>query len=165
MEYAEGGELFDGIAPDVGMDEDLAHLYFVQLVYAVEYIHSNGICHRDLKSEGNLKLTDFGLANIFKVNGQARLIQSPCGTPPYFAPETYRPYQGDGWVAHCFDSTIRLAEGISGLAPRGRLCGHAHPLRGDGHSLGTPADATKTNPAPLWIRPGDARNPPVVISI
>ncbi|KXS10458.1 Pkinase-domain-containing protein [Gonapodya prolifera JEL478] len=102
MEYAEGGELFDRIAPDVGIDEDLAHLYFVQLVYAVEYIHSKGICHRDLKpenilldSQGNLKLTDFGLANVFKVNGQARLIQSPCGTPPYVAPEIYRPYQGD----------------------------------------------------------------------
>jgi serine/threonine-protein kinase Chk1 len=30
MEYAAAGELFDRIAPDVGLEEDLAHLYFQQ---------------------------------------------------------------------------------------------------------------------------------------
>ncbi|KAJ3333579.1 Chk1 protein kinase [Gonapodya sp. JEL0774] len=103
MEWAEGGELFDRIAPDIGIDEDLAHLYFVQLIHAVEHLHSRGISHRDLKPEnilldssGNLKLSDFGLATVFKDDkGRRRAIQSPCGTPPYVAPEIYKPYEGD----------------------------------------------------------------------
>ena len=63
VEFAEGGELFDRIGflflshePDVGINESLAHFYFVQLgllivvisVRAVEYIHSRGVCHRDI---------------------------------------------------------------------------------------------------------------------
>ncbi|KAF9213158.1 Chk1 protein kinase [Podila verticillata] len=35
VEYAAGGELFDKIEPDRGIQEDLAHLYFVQLIAGV----------------------------------------------------------------------------------------------------------------------------------
>lgn len=31
LEYAAGGELFNRIAPDIGVEEELAHMYFVQL--------------------------------------------------------------------------------------------------------------------------------------
>lgn len=35
MEYAVSGELFDRIAPDIGIGEELAHLYFRQLAAGV----------------------------------------------------------------------------------------------------------------------------------
>ena len=77
MEYAAGGELFDRIAPDVGLQEDLAHLYFRQLISGMEYLHQNGVAHRDLKPEnllldsnGNLKIVDFGLATVFRYKGE-----------------------------------------------------------------------------------------------
>jgi serine/threonine-protein kinase Chk1 len=40
LEYASGGELFDRIEPDFGMNSDLAHKYFCQLISGVEYLHS-----------------------------------------------------------------------------------------------------------------------------
>ncbi|KAI0509050.1 putative serine/threonine protein kinase [Xylaria bambusicola] len=94
MEYAEGGDLFDKIEADVGVTEDIAHLYFIQLVSGVSFMHSKGVAHRDLKPEnvlmsesGNLKLADFGLATMFEYKGQKKLSGTMCGSPPYIAPE------------------------------------------------------------------------------
>ena len=113
MELAEGGDLFDKIESDLGVGEDVAHLYFSQLISAVTYMHSKGIGHRDLKpenillsAEGNLKIADFGLATLFEYKGEKKLCKTSCGSPPYTAPEVLscdsRPatkldqgYQGD----------------------------------------------------------------------
>ncbi|XP_034055965.1 LOW QUALITY PROTEIN: serine/threonine-protein kinase Chk1 [Gymnodraco acuticeps] len=94
LEYCTGGELFDRIEPDVGMAEEDAHRFFQQLVGAVHYLHGCGITHRDIKPENillddkdNLKLTDFGLATMFRFKGRERLLSRLCGTLPYVAPE------------------------------------------------------------------------------
>lgn len=94
MELAEGGDLFDKIEADEGVPEDIAHFYFTQMVSAVGYMHSKGVAHRDLKPEnvllskdGDLKLADFGLAAMFKKDGQLRSCNTVCGSPPYIAPE------------------------------------------------------------------------------
>lgn len=94
LEYASGGELFDRIEPDFGMDNDLAHKYFCQLIGGVEYLHSKGIVHRDVKPENlllndsdQIKIADFGLATLFQYRGNERMLTSPCGTAPYVAPE------------------------------------------------------------------------------
>lgn len=50
LEYAVSGELFDRIAPDLGVDERLAHMYFKQLLSGVAYIHSVSIAHRGMQS-------------------------------------------------------------------------------------------------------------------
>ncbi|KAK9779643.1 putative Protein kinase domain-containing protein [Seiridium cardinale] len=94
MEFAEGGDLFDKIEADVGVTEDIAHLYFLQLVSGVSFMHSKGVAHRDLKPEnilmsdsGNLKLADFGMATMFEYKGQRKQSSTMCGSPPYIAPE------------------------------------------------------------------------------
>ncbi|ORY70223.1 kinase-like domain-containing protein [Pseudomassariella vexata] len=94
MEYAEGGDLFDKIEADVGVTENIAHLYFLQLISGVSFMHSKGVAHRDLKPEnilmsesGNLKLADFGMATMFEYKGQRKLSTTMCGSPPYIAPE------------------------------------------------------------------------------
>lgn len=94
LEYASGGELFDRIEPDYGMDQGDAQKYFRQIISGVEYLHSKGVAHRDLKPENilldandNVKISDFGLATVFRFRGEERLLVKKCGTLPYIAPE------------------------------------------------------------------------------
>ncbi|XP_061558270.1 serine/threonine-protein kinase Chk1 isoform X2 [Phycodurus eques] len=110
LEYCTGGELFDRIEPDVGMSEKDAHKFFQQLVAAVEYLHKIGITHRDIKPENillddkdNLKLSDFGLATMFRFKGRERPLNRLCGTLPYVAPELlsqteYKAQPADIWA-------------------------------------------------------------------
>ncbi|KAF7760630.1 hypothetical protein Agabi119p4_10039 [Agaricus bisporus var. burnettii] len=106
MELAAGGDLFDKIAPDVGVGDEVAHFYFGQLLAGMDYIHSQGVCHRDLKPEnllldaaGTLKITDFGLAAVYKLigTGKTRALTERCGSLPYVAPELNcdDPYQAE----------------------------------------------------------------------
>ncbi|KAL8952853.1 MAG: hypothetical protein Q9222_001245 [Ikaeria aurantiellina] len=94
MELADGGDLFDKIESDVGVGQDVAHVYFQQLISALFYMHSKGVAHRDIKpenillsAEGHLKIADFGLAALFEHNGATKLCTTSCGSPPYTAPE------------------------------------------------------------------------------
>ncbi|EEB06637.1 CAMK/CAMKL/CHK1 protein kinase Chk1 [Schizosaccharomyces japonicus yFS275] len=101
LEYAQGGDLFDKIEPDVGVDEDVAQFYFAQLMDGIKFMHSKGVAHRDLKPEnllldfnGNLKISDFGFAALFSYKGKTRLLNSAVGSPPYAAPEILGQYDG-----------------------------------------------------------------------
>ncbi|KAF8625648.1 hypothetical protein AX15_005269 [Amanita polypyramis BW_CC] len=106
LELAAGGDLFDKIAPDVGVGDDIAHFYFNQLLSGMDYIHNQGVCHRDLKPEnlllnvaGTLKISDFGLSAVYKLKetGRTRMLSEKCGSLPYVAPElnTDEPYQAE----------------------------------------------------------------------
>jgi calcium-dependent protein kinase len=80
MEECTGGELFDKIISRIQnknlFSEKEAANIFSQMMSAVCYCHSQGICHRDLKPENllllnnkddsPLKVIDFGLSKIFK---------------------------------------------------------------------------------------------------
>ncbi|KAK7047155.1 Chk1 protein kinase [Paramarasmius palmivorus] len=90
MELAAGGDLFDKIAPDVGVSDEVAHLYFNQLVCGMQFIHDEGVCHRDLKPEnllldaaGTLKICDFGLSAVYKLKqtGQVNRKKEYSGEP------------------------------------------------------------------------------------
>ncbi|KAG5900341.1 hypothetical protein JTB14_026349 [Gonioctena quinquepunctata] len=101
IEYAAGGELFQQIEPDLGMPSPSAQMYMKQLLRGLSYLHSKGIAHRDVKPEnllinanGTLKISDFGLATLFRFKGKERLLDKKCGTKPYLAPEVLqRPYR------------------------------------------------------------------------
>ncbi|CAL8103900.1 unnamed protein product [Orchesella dallaii] len=95
LEYAQGGELYDRIEPDIGLTPRIkVRPYFMQLINGVSYLHSKGIAHRDLKPENilldsndTIKISDFGFATLFKYEGKERLCEQKCGTAPYVAPE------------------------------------------------------------------------------
>ena len=94
LEYVSGGELFDRIEPDIGVPRPQARFYFTQLLNGINYIHSKGITHRDIKPENilfdsldTLKICDFGLSTMFRIQGKERKLTRRCGTICYVAPE------------------------------------------------------------------------------
>lgn len=103
LEYASGGELFDYILDHRYLKEPLASKLFAQLVSGVDYMHSKGIVHRDLKLENllldkhkNIVITDFGFVNSFQ-DSHNDLMKTSCGSPCYAAPElvvSSEPYEG-----------------------------------------------------------------------
>ncbi|CEF64080.1 MAP/microtubule affinity-regulating kinase 3 [Strongyloides ratti] len=94
MEYCSGGELFDYLGKVKRFSDNEARKKFRQIVSAVQYLHHNGIVHRDLKAEnillddkGNIKIADFGFADFYS---EGCLMDQFCGSPPYAAPELFQ---------------------------------------------------------------------------
>lgn len=103
LEYASGGELFDYILQHKYLKENQAKKLFAQLVSGVDYMHSKGLIHRDLKLENllmdkhkNIIISDFGFVNSYN-RERNDLMKTSCGSPCYAAPElvlTQSPYSG-----------------------------------------------------------------------
>ena len=103
LEFAPGGSLADIIEPYRGLgNSEASHKYFKQLLAGTEYLHEQGVVHRDIKpdnllidSDDNLKISDFGLASVFRHHGTEQQQGKWCGTLSYMAPEIYtnQPYQ------------------------------------------------------------------------
>jgi len=105
MELCSGGDIFDWLDKEEHLDEVRACGIITQIAAAVDYLHSRGVVHRDLKLENILivkqdesikpirvKIADFGFATTIK--SPNALIQGTCGSLNYVAPEvlTGRPY-------------------------------------------------------------------------
>lgn len=101
LEYASGGEFYKYIQEKKRLKESEGCRLFAQLISGVQYMHSKGMAHRDLKLENllldrfeNLIITDFGFVNEFQP-GKNELMKTSCGSPCYAAPElvvSSRPY-------------------------------------------------------------------------
>jgi len=90
MEYMEGGDLTD-LVLTVEVPERVIARFCKELVSGIQHLHSNGLIHRDLKSdnlllgmEGQVKITDFGFASKIQA-GEKRITMA--GTPYWMAPE------------------------------------------------------------------------------
>lgn len=91
-EYAPHGDFFDFIVNNQDqIDEKLIRTYFRQLIEGLEYLHTMGISHLDLKPENlllgadfNLKIADFDLSHIA---GDNKILGK--GTANYRGPEFY----------------------------------------------------------------------------
>ncbi|GAV83122.1 Pkinase domain-containing protein/NAF domain-containing protein [Cephalotus follicularis] len=123
MELVRGGELFNKIAKG-RLREEVARLYFQQLISAIDFCHSRGVYHRDLKpenllldEEGNLKVTDFGLSAFTEHLKQDGLLHTTCGTPAYVAPEVIGKKGYDGAKADLWSCGVILYVLLAGFLP------------------------------------------------
>jgi len=96
MQSCTGGELFDRIAARKCTEKDAA-MAVLDVLSALDFIHTKRILHRDLKPENllykdkapgaPLKLIDFGLAIRLAPSEKATEV---CGTTSYMAPEVLK---------------------------------------------------------------------------
>jgi serine/threonine protein kinase len=123
LDHLDGGVVSDYIPLDTGVPEGEAHHLFSQILSAVEYIHSMGIVHRDIKMtnvlckevchEVKVILSDFGLAAFVT---DAEEMSRRCGSPGYIAPEMLSSLQY-GTLVDCFSLGVVLYQLITGLSP------------------------------------------------
>jgi serine/threonine protein phosphatase PrpC len=103
MEFLEGKTLAECIAKRKVLSEGEAVSYASQICEALDYLHANGIAHRDLKpqnvmvcTDGTLRLFDFGIARVEAARRLTFVGLTPTlGTPDYISPEQVRGKRGD----------------------------------------------------------------------
>ncbi|PHT50884.1 CBL-interacting serine/threonine-protein kinase 8 [Capsicum baccatum] len=122
LEFITGGELFDKIVHHGRLSEAESRRYFQQLIDGVDYCHIKGVYHRDLKpenllldSQGNLKISDFGLSA--SPGEGVNILKTTCGTPNYVAPEVLSHKGYDGAVADIWSCGVILYVLMAGFLP------------------------------------------------
>lgn len=120
MDLCKYGDLLQRIQSHGALQMGETKLFFCQIVAAIQYLHNQDICHRDVKCENILihdrycvKLTDFGFARRFHRSSDSEsgssvnnLSDTFCGSIAYASPEVlkgipYEPQLYDVWSLGC----------------------------------------------------------------
>ncbi len=94
MEYIDGlslKEVYEKLGP---LGTDLVLLIAYEICMGLDHAHQRGIIHRDIKpanimitNDGQVKITDFGLAKLHQSQTQQTVADTLLGTPLYMSPE------------------------------------------------------------------------------
>jgi tRNA A-37 threonylcarbamoyl transferase component Bud32 len=121
MEFVEGTPLNNLMTPSKPTELARVIAWMGDLLLALEYAHSRGVVHRDVKpanllitSTAQVKVSDFGIARI----ESSTLTQtgSMVGTPSYMSPEQFRGEIVDG-RSDVFSAGILLYQLLTGVRP------------------------------------------------
>ncbi len=150
MEYIDGPSLKDVLASRGVLGEELALLIAHEICMGLDHAHQHGIVHRDIKpanimitSEGQVKITDFGLAKLHQSETQQTVASTLLGTPLYMSPE-----QAIG----------ESVDGRSDLFSLGTICYEAmtgtQPFLGDNYAAVIQSIINDNLPPPSRVRSG-----------
>lgn len=131
LEYCDGGDFGDKVKERASsLREPEAADWVQQICSAIFALHSQNICHRDIKPDNFmvnadvLKLADFGLAVFLD---QGRLLSEKCGTPAFMAPEQHRLPKKSRGYGHACDMWA------AGVCTFMLMCGGRHPFLNGNH--------------------------------
>lgn len=123
MRYMDAGTLGDVIKRKQLTFEEITR-FLSQLASALDYAHDNGIVHRDVKPsnvlvdrQGNVFLTDFGIAKILEGGMKLTGTGSVIGTPQYMAPEQLEPGSEVSRASDQYALGVILYEMATGQTP------------------------------------------------
>jgi serine/threonine-protein kinase len=125
MEYVEGKTINDDIASGNLPTEDEALDMIIQVAYALEHAHAQGLVHRDVKPKnimintaGIVKLADMGLARETTDIEAAQTEKGKAyGTPYYIAPEQIRGEVDIDGRADIYGLGATLYHMVTGVVP------------------------------------------------
>lgn len=120
LEFVPGGSISSLLGKFGSFPESVIRMYTKQLLLGLEYLHKNGIMHRDIKganilvdNKGCIKLADFGASKKVVELATMTGAKSMKGTPYWMAPEvilqTGHSFSADIWSVGC--TVIEMATG------------------------------------------------------
>ncbi|KAL5560770.1 hypothetical protein UlMin_036981 [Ulmus minor] len=120
LEYVPGGSISSLLGKFGAFTEAVIRTYTKQLLLGLEYLHRNGIMHRDIKganilvdAKGCIKLADFGaskqVVELATMTGAKSIRRTPYWMAPEVILQTGHTFSADIWSVGC--TVLEMATG------------------------------------------------------